>query len=191
MTDIWSAFDSWYHVFTTLDCSRINAKSDVFWNLHYRESLILEKTAIQSDSFSQVGWGSIETNPIVVKTLHLIRDRRFIPQDDPLRSLKNSTIARYVSIQWAFFAATIAVSETIGEISHSSLKIDCWFHLKSSWNCVPSGYHLFDSASSLSSSKLVYWGRNRNPWFEYGRHRCLPRITRWPFAKSVRQRWSQ
>ncbi|GAA5955163.1 hypothetical protein JCM8115_001870 [Rhodotorula mucilaginosa] len=67
--------------------------------------------------FLVVGWGSIEGNGIVHKTLYLFRDRRMTPTNHPLYRISKRSIAEFVAIQWIFFAAMIAVSETIAGIS--------------------------------------------------------------------------
>lgn len=66
--------------------------------------------------FVVVGWGSVEGSEIVHKTLFLLRDRRQTPPRHPLFHLKRASILRYVAIQWFFFAAIIAISETIAGI---------------------------------------------------------------------------
>lgn len=70
--------------------------------------------------FLVVGWGSVEGNGIVDKTLFLLRDVRFIPSDHPLRGIRRSSILRFISIQWLFFVAIVAVSETIGRLNLTS-----------------------------------------------------------------------
>jgi len=64
--------------------------------------------------FIVVGWGSVEGNSIVHKTLYLLRDRRMTPSTHPLYNISRRSILRFVAIQWLFFAAIIAISETIG-----------------------------------------------------------------------------
>ena len=71
--------------------------------------------ALFAGVFLVVGWGSVESNDIVHKTLFLLRDSRLIPLDHPLRGVKKLSIAKFVAIQWAFYAGIIAISETIGE----------------------------------------------------------------------------
>ena len=67
--------------------------------------------------FIVVGWGSIEGNGIVHKTLYLLRDPALTPRDHPLLKVKRRSILKFVGIQWFFFAGIIAVSEVIGESS--------------------------------------------------------------------------
>jgi hypothetical protein len=64
--------------------------------------------------FIVVGWGSVEGNGIVHKTLYLLRDPNLVPSDHPLKEIKKSSIMKFIGVQWLFFAAIIAISETIG-----------------------------------------------------------------------------
>lgn len=73
--------------------------------------------------FLVVGWGSIEGNGITHKTLFLLRDRRMTPRDHILLSVRRRKIFLYVFIQWLFFAMTLSISQTIGEL------IQCCFSL--------------------------------------------------------------
>ncbi|GAA6010976.1 hypothetical protein JCM8202_003851 [Rhodotorula sphaerocarpa] len=75
------------------------------------------RRAMFAGIFIVVGWGSIEGNGIVHKTLYLFRDRRMTPTEHPLYRISKRSIAEFVAIQWIFFAAMIAVSETIAGIS--------------------------------------------------------------------------
>lgn len=72
--------------------------------------------------FIVVGWGSVEGNGIVHKTLYLLRDRRMTPSTHPLFNIRRRSVFRFVAIQWLFFAAIIAISETIGA-SSSPLRV--------------------------------------------------------------------
>lgn len=65
--------------------------------------------------FLVVGWGSVEGNGIVHKTLFLLRDPALTPRDHPLLKVRRKSIIKFVGIQWFFFAAIIAVSEVIGK----------------------------------------------------------------------------
>ena len=73
--------------------------------------------ALFSGIFLVVGWASIEGNPILHRTLFLLRDPGLTPRAHPLRALRRSTIVRFVAIQWAFFAAIVAVSYTLAGIA--------------------------------------------------------------------------
>lgn len=64
--------------------------------------------------FIVVGWGSVEGNGIVHKTLYVLRDSNLIPPDHPLKEIRKSSILKFIGVQWLFFAAIIAISETIG-----------------------------------------------------------------------------
>ena len=68
--------------------------------------------AVFAGVFLLVGWASIESNPIILRTLSLLQDRSCIPTPQ----LRRRTIATFVGIQWLFFAATIAVTQTVAAI---------------------------------------------------------------------------
>ncbi|WFD33666.1 hypothetical protein MCUN1_000479 [Malassezia cuniculi] len=73
--------------------------------------------AVFAGVFLLVGWASIESNPIVLRTLSLLQDRSSLPFNaTPLLQLRRRTIALFVGIQWLFFAATIAVTQTVAAI---------------------------------------------------------------------------
>lgn len=72
--------------------------------------------ALFAGIFIGVGWGSIEENGILGKTLYLIRDPEMTRPTHPLNRLSKSTIIRYVSIQWVTFAVMVAISQTIAAI---------------------------------------------------------------------------
>ena len=76
--------------------------------------------AVFAGVFLVVGWASIESNPIVLRTLSLLQDRSAIPiapsARSPLMKLPRLTIIKFVGIQWLFFAMTIAISQTIAAI---------------------------------------------------------------------------
>lgn len=75
--------------------------------------------------FLVVGWGSVEGNPIVHKTLFLLRDPNLTPRDHPLHGVRKSSIAKFIGIQWLFFAMIIAVSETLGELLLGRVFVAC------------------------------------------------------------------
>lgn len=68
--------------------------------------------AVFAGVFMLVGWASIESNPIILRTLSLLQDRSCIPDSQ----LRRRTISTFVAIQWLFFAATIAVTQTVAAI---------------------------------------------------------------------------
>ncbi|GAA5961225.1 hypothetical protein JCM3765_002876 [Sporobolomyces pararoseus] len=76
----------------------------------------LMSRAMFAGIFIVVGWGSVEGNGIVHKTLYLLRDSNLIPSDHPLKEIKKSSIFKFIGVQWLFFAAIIAISETIAGI---------------------------------------------------------------------------
>ncbi|MBW0514451.1 hypothetical protein O181_054166 [Austropuccinia psidii MF-1] len=73
--------------------------------------------ALFAGVFIGVGWGSIEDNGIVGKTLYLIRDPEMTPPNHPLNRLKKITIMKYVGIQWFVFAIMVTISQTIAAIA--------------------------------------------------------------------------
>lgn len=73
--------------------------------------------AMFSGIFLVVGWASIEGNPIIHRTLYLLRDPALTPRDHPLRPLRRAAILRFVSVQWVFFAMIIAVSYTLAGVA--------------------------------------------------------------------------
>ena len=74
----------------------------------------LMSRAMFAGIFIVVGWGSVEGDGIVDKTLFLMRDADLTPRNHPLANVKKSSIFKFVAVQWLFFAATVAVSETFG-----------------------------------------------------------------------------
>ncbi|GAA6018663.1 hypothetical protein JCM10207_009001 [Rhodosporidiobolus poonsookiae] len=76
----------------------------------------LMSRAMFAGIFIVVGWGSVEGNGIVHKTLFLLRDPKMTPPTHPLYNIKKLSILKFISIQWLFFAAIIAISETIAGI---------------------------------------------------------------------------
>ncbi|BGP12253.1 hypothetical protein JCM10213_000054 [Rhodosporidiobolus nylandii] len=76
----------------------------------------LMSRAMFAGIFIVVGWGSVEGNGIVHKTLFLLRDPNMTPPSHPLYNIKKSTVFKFIAIQWFFFAAIIAISETIAGI---------------------------------------------------------------------------
>lgn len=71
--------------------------------------------AVFAGVFLLVGWASIESNPIVLRTLSLLRDHSALAPSLRPR-VKRITLATFVSIQWVFFGLTIAISQTIAAI---------------------------------------------------------------------------
>ncbi|WFC94464.1 hypothetical protein MBRA1_001094 [Malassezia brasiliensis] len=76
--------------------------------------------AVFAGVFLVVGWASVESNPIILRTLSLLQDRSAVPMAKsarpPLMQLRRRTIALFVGIQWVFFGMTIAISQTIAAI---------------------------------------------------------------------------
>lgn len=91
--------------------------------------------------FIVVGWGSVEGIGVVHKTLFLLRDQRLTPPDHPLLGVKRSAVLKYVLVQWFFFAAIIAVSETIGALALPNIGNALLTLTARSWNWVPRHHH--------------------------------------------------
>lgn len=127
--------------------------------------------------FVVVGWGSVEGSEIVHKTLFLLRDRRQTPPRHPLFHLKRASILRYVAIQWFFFAAIIAISETIGAVSvlppyyKACADSSCFFLWKSSWHWLPRRHYYSHPSTILlgpTSSHCRRAGRSGCAGGEFG-----------------------
>ena len=71
--------------------------------------------AVFAGVFLLVGWASIESNPIVTRTLSLLRDTSALAPTLRPR-VRRVTLALFVGIQWAFFGLTMAISQTIAAI---------------------------------------------------------------------------
>lgn len=72
--------------------------------------------AVFAGVFFIVGWGSIESNGILLKTIFLLRENRFIQRDEPLLRVKRRKILLYISCQAIGVAACVAISQTIAAI---------------------------------------------------------------------------
>ena len=72
--------------------------------------------AVFAGVFILVGWGSIEDNNIVSRTLAVFQDRKMADPAEPLLKVRRSKVLFYVGIQWFFFAMTIAISQTIAAV---------------------------------------------------------------------------
>ncbi|SCV68754.1 BQ2448_875 [Microbotryum intermedium] len=79
-------------------------------------TLSLMSRAMFAGIFIVVGWGSVEGNGIVHKTLFLLRDHNLTPRDHALLKVRPKKIWLFVAIQWVFFVAIVAISETIAGI---------------------------------------------------------------------------
>jgi hypothetical protein len=71
-----------------------------------------------------VQWGSIETNGILQKFLFLLKEPRFIPQNEPLNGLPRRKIVFYVALQMVGVLVCVAISQTIAAIGMIIFK-DC------------------------------------------------------------------
>ncbi|ETN43778.1 uncharacterized protein HMPREF1541_11102 [Cyphellophora europaea CBS 101466] len=73
--------------------------------------------AIFSGVFFIVGWGSIADNDIVARLLYLCQEPRFRQPYHPLRRVKKRVLAQFVAWQLAGWAASVAVSQTVGAVA--------------------------------------------------------------------------
>ena len=80
-------------------------------------------TAVFAGVFFIVGWGSIESNGILQKTVFLFREDRFIQRDEPLLRVRRRKIILYIFCQAVGVAACVAISETIAAIGFPILII--------------------------------------------------------------------
>lgn len=72
--------------------------------------------ALFAGVFFVVGWGGLESNGIMAKILHLIREPRFVQPGDPLLLIPKSRIAFYLFWQVLGIAITVGMSQTIAAI---------------------------------------------------------------------------
>ncbi|KAK8036183.1 hypothetical protein PG993_008797, partial [Apiospora rasikravindrae] len=80
-------------------------------------------SALFAGVFFVVGWGSIESNSIVHRLVFLMSEPRFIQRDEPLLRARRRAIWRFVSLQAAGVAATVAISQTMAAIGFPVLII--------------------------------------------------------------------
>jgi len=66
--------------------------------------------------FWYMGIDALRDNGITKKLLYFVQDRRFTPQNDPLRRVRKSRILLFVSIQLVVFGVTFGVTQTIAAI---------------------------------------------------------------------------
>ncbi|CAG5137415.1 uncharacterized protein ALTATR162_LOCUS96 [Alternaria atra] len=79
--------------------------------------------AVFAGVFFVVGWGSIESNGIVTKSLYLVSEKRFIQRDNPLNRVSRNKIRLFIGLQILGVAATVAISQTIAAIGFPVLII--------------------------------------------------------------------
>jgi len=72
--------------------------------------------AIFAGVFIIVGWNSVVDNAIVHNTLYLFRHPKMVENDHPLKSIRRSKIALFISIQWFVFGIAVAISQIIAGI---------------------------------------------------------------------------
>jgi hypothetical protein len=61
-----------------------------------------------------MGLGALAENGISAKLYYFFRDRRLVPASEPLRRVRPSRLALFVGVQLLGFAATFAITQTIG-----------------------------------------------------------------------------
>ncbi|KAI4087481.1 MAG: hypothetical protein LQ339_008889 [Xanthoria mediterranea] len=73
--------------------------------------------------FFVVGWGSVESNPILLRLVWLVREPRFIQPSDPLLTIQRSKIGLYLFWQAFGVLSCVAISQTIAAIGFPVLII--------------------------------------------------------------------
>ena len=66
--------------------------------------------------FFVVGYGGLEGSGITQKILYLLREPRFVPSNEPLRSVPKKKIGQYLAWQALGISTTVAISQTLGAI---------------------------------------------------------------------------
>jgi hypothetical protein len=61
-----------------------------------------------------MGLEALLENGVTIKLYYFFRDDKLIPRSDPLRRVRVSRLALFVGIQLVGFAATFAITQTIG-----------------------------------------------------------------------------
>lgn len=120
--------------------------------------------AVFAGVFILVGWASIESSPIVVRTMSLLQDRNAlaVPQRPTLPRHK---IALYVAVQWVFFGMTIAISQTIAGIGFPVIiicMIPCRVYLIPRW-FRPEELEALDSPTADAPEVLSSIGGEHGP----------------------------
>jgi hypothetical protein len=65
-----------------------------------------------------MGLGALAENGMSSKLYYFFRDRRLVPASEPLRRVRPSRLALFVGVQLLGFAATFAITQTIGMCIH-------------------------------------------------------------------------
>lgn len=68
-------------------------------------------------------WGSIESNGILAKFLHIQSERRFIQRSDKLTTVRRRKVLLFIALQMAGVASCVAVSHTLAAIGFPVLII--------------------------------------------------------------------
>jgi hypothetical protein len=63
-----------------------------------------------------MGLEALTENGLSIKLYYLIRERARVPASEPLRRVRRARIALFVGIQLVGFAATFAITQTIGTL---------------------------------------------------------------------------
>ncbi|PCG88898.1 Bicarbonate transporter, eukaryotic [Penicillium occitanis (nom. inval.)] len=80
-------------------------------------------SAVFAGVFFIVGWGSIGSNGIMEKAIHVMQEDRFIQRAEPLLKVRNRKILLWIICQLVGVAACVAISETIAAIGFPVLII--------------------------------------------------------------------
>lgn len=73
-------------------------------------------SAVFAGVFFIVGWGSIGSNGIMDKAIHLMQEDRFVQRAEPLLKVRSRKILLWIVCQLVGVAACVAISETIAAI---------------------------------------------------------------------------
>jgi len=68
-------------------------------------------------------WGALENNGIILKLLHLLRDKRTMASEEPLLSVAKIRIFLFVLVQIVVAGASIAISQTIAAVGFPLLML--------------------------------------------------------------------
>ncbi|PMB71401.1 putative transporter [Beauveria bassiana] len=80
-------------------------------------------SAVFAGVFFVVGWGSIESNGILQKSLYLQAEKRFVQRDEPILHVRRRKVFLYIGIQFLGVAACVAISHTLAAIGFPLLII--------------------------------------------------------------------
>lgn len=68
-----------------------------------------------------MGTDALRTSGVTEKLLYLIRDPSLVSRREPLRHVRRSRVALFAAIELIGFGATMAITQTIGTVYHSTI----------------------------------------------------------------------